>query len=87
MDRLYEAVKQVCKNYANSSSIPSIFEALVVEAPPDDEAVKIMVSDTMTLPDDSFVISDCVGELKKGDKLIAARAAGGQKYFLIGKVR
>lgn len=72
-------------NYINSAAVPAIMEVKVEEVPPDVKITQIRVTDTLVLPIDMFVISDSISGLKKGDKLIAVRAAGGQKYYLINK--
>lgn len=86
MEEFYEAIKAVCLNYIASAAVPAVMEVTVENTPPDVDITQIRVTDNLLLPLNVFVLSESVANLKRGDKLIALRAAGGQKYYLLNKV-
>lgn len=86
MAGITDIIKQVCTAYLSGSAVPKIFTATVKETPPDVDEVIIQISDRMDLKISELIAAEDIGTLKKGNKLIVIRAAGGQDYYLLSKV-
>lgn len=88
MNGMCGIMKQICEDYLASNKVPGILTATVKEVPPDtDEAVVAIDNSKMELPISEFIVADTIDTLKKNDKLIIIVAAGGQRFFILAKVK